>query len=45
MGFGTLRFASQTSDTRKTLYAIMKEERLVVKKIYVNVISLRRQKD
>ena len=35
----------RTSDTLGTLYAIMEEEHLVVKKIYVNVISLRRQKD
>ena len=37
--------APQTSDTLGTLYAIMEEEQLVVKKIYVNVISLRHQKD
>ena len=37
--------APQTSDTLGTLYEIMEEEHLVVKKIYVNVISLKRQKD
>ena len=43
--FGTLFPMVATSYMLGTLYAIMEEEQLVVKKICVNVISLKRQKD